>query len=132
MMTDRFIDIKTATLYFDPDHVLRVKFKDGTVMELEDARVQAKALMDLAENQPRLLLIDARDIFFSATPEARAYLAEHTGLKKIRKAEAFLVNTLSGKMIAKFYINSDKPGCPAEFFEEEEEALAWLEQFRDS
>lgn len=60
-----------------------------------------------------------------ADKEARE-LAVQPGFCKYRIADAFVVSTLSQKIVANFYLKVNKPPIPTRFFKTEKEALKWL------
>ena len=45
------------------------------------------------------------------------------------KADAFVIYSLSQKILANFYLRINKPERPTKFFNSKEEALVWLKQY---
>jgi hypothetical protein len=45
------------------------------------------------------------------------------------KADAFVIKSMSQKILANFYIKINKPERPTKFFNNKEEALDWLKQY---
>ncbi|MDX2174696.1 MAG: hypothetical protein SFY56_16445 [Bacteroidota bacterium] len=45
------------------------------------------------------------------------------------KADAFVLSSLSHKILANFYLKISPPERPTKFFSDEESALKWLSQF---
>jgi hypothetical protein len=45
------------------------------------------------------------------------------------KADAFVLNSLAQKILAKFYIKINIPERPTNFFDNAEDALIWLKQY---
>ncbi len=45
------------------------------------------------------------------------------------KAEAFIISSLSQKILVNVYLKLNKPERPVKFFQKKEDGLKWLEQF---
>ena len=45
------------------------------------------------------------------------------------KADAFVIKSMSQKILANFYIKINKPERPTKFFNNKEEAIDWLKQY---
>ena len=45
------------------------------------------------------------------------------------KADAFVINSMSQKILANFYLKISTPERPTKFFKNKEEAVDWLKQF---
>src|SRR5665811_1037269 len=97
------IELTTSSIYLDKVGILHVVYKDQIELGLEEAKLHAEACCCLCNEKPTLFIIDTRNVYSTITPEARKYLANHAGLIKVRKAQAFLVNSLANKLIANFY-----------------------------
>jgi hypothetical protein len=60
---------------------------------------------------------------------ARVFSASEEG-SKYSVAEAFVVKSLSQRLIANFYVKVNKPPIPSKVFNSEKEAIKWLESKR--
>jgi hypothetical protein len=63
------------------------------------------------------------------TPEARAYIATPES-DPYASAEAYVVKSLSQKLVGNVYLSFNKPARPTRIFNSEEKALEWLQQFK--
>jgi len=94
----------------------------------------AKSFIELAEKKckgiPRPFLFDLRDIDGIMTIEAGRLLAKSEILKYLRIAHAFIVNSLSVRLMVNFYLRVYSPGCPGKIFDQEGEAINWLRKFK--
>jgi hypothetical protein len=123
------ITTSVAEIYFSEDGILRVKYFPEAEVELKEAIEIEKHVLDLANGIPRLIIIDTINSYVNYSPEAREYMARSEKLSKIRKAFAILVNNLSTKLIANFYLRFNRPPNPGKVFNSEDKAIAWLKSF---
>ncbi len=110
-----------------PSGIFKITIKPNVEVTPEDLDESHKILMDLTGGKPALFL----DIFppsSDATLEARQRFADKKR-NKIKKAEAFVVQSLPHRLIAKFHMNFYKPAHNIRIFSNEEDALKWLETF---
>ncbi len=122
--------LETATIFLDENEILNVAFHADFQLDSEKAQEHVEAVRRITGGVPHPFLIDARDVFGTAQPEARKTLARNEHLRYLRIAEAFVVNTMANQLVANFYKISDDPGCPMDIFEDREEAVNWLKQMR--
>ena len=65
----------------------------------------------------------------SINKEARDYLGDE-GVKLLN-ANAILIKSSVNRIIGNFYLNITKPKIPTKLFTNKEEALIWLQQFKE-
>lgn len=121
------IEIEKAFIKKINDKIICLEFKDGVDFELEDAEETDKAYYELCEGKPFCSLIDAR-VYGSISSEARAFFAHDDLVKDIRIAEAFVITSLGIRMLAKFYIQFNRPDNPVKIFSNTKDATNWLEE----
>lgn len=99
-----------------------------TIQEAED---YIDTLHQLCGGKPTPFLIDCRNVFDSMDEGVKQVLYENTKLNEIRKAEAFVVDSLSMRLKLNFYSRVHKPYCPIKIFSNESDAIAWLLSFNE-
>ena len=116
---------KKAVMSFDNKGVLKVVLSDYDEITLEDVIEQRKIAHDLTLGKPHVVLaiIGRRT---SATKEAREYSSSN--IPEGRIAEAILIKSLPVRLMANFYININKPKVATKLFDNETEAIIWLNQ----
>lgn len=67
----------------------------------------------------------------SSTSEARKMYSEAPFILQYRIADAFLVNSLSVRMVANFFIKVTRPATPTRIFNTEAKAIEWLKQLKE-
>ena len=107
-------------------NVVLLKFKEDVVFELRDAIEANKAIYSAVKGKPFLSLVDAR-IYGSISAGAREFFAKDTLTKEIKIAEAIVINTLSARVYAKFYIRLSKSANPVKIFSDIHDAKLWLQ-----
>ena len=120
------IDLSSASVELDDFGFIWVHVKNDFIIRQENAVELADAMIELADNQPRPFVCDARDVLELITPEAGNYLANHPVLKELRMAQAFLITKNDSGRITEKFIEMYKTIQPAKVFESEEKAKLWL------
>lgn len=92
----------------------------------EEAIEIAESIERICEGRPHCILTDTRGVVGQVEPLAREILSSHAGFSKVRKAEAFLVESLANRLVANFYIRFNRPKNPTKIFNHFEKALNWL------
>ena len=90
---------------------------------LKVATETVKSRTEATEGKEVLILSDARKLK-SITKEARKHLAEH--IASGVKGGAVLVDSIESKMVAKFFLEINKPKVKFKIFDCEKVALTWL------
>ncbi len=63
------------------------------------------------------------------TPKARELFKSSLKMVQIRKAEAFIVNTLANRLLVNVFLKMAKPSVSTRVFTNETEAVVWLKEF---
>ncbi len=111
--------------YDETNNILFYRVKQN--MEIDVARIN-EMINDVAEfmgEKKHMAVIDFGGDLTSTT-EARAFYAASDYIKKYRLADAFLVNSVSVRIVANFFIKVNKPEVSTRLFSNEEDALKWL------
>lgn len=114
---------RTCELWLE-EPFLRARFLPGAQVELADARENLEACARLTNGQPRLALIDLRDVR-SQSAEARAHFAGPEA-RRVSRAVALLVGSPLSRVLGNFYLGFNKPTEPTRLFGSEAEAEEWL------
>ncbi len=107
--------------------VVYLTFKEGAHLDVGESRELIKAAEKLTENQPYLLFSDAR-VFLTITPQSRKVWADKNEAPLLI-ANAALINNLSLRLTANFFIKFNKPHFKYKVFTDEKKAIEWLLQF---
>jgi hypothetical protein len=122
------IDLPTSKIFIDGIY-LWVVFKDNIDMSIDDAINHEQSIYKLAQGKKYLIMLDGRAHMATFSPEARKYMAESPLVNEVRVAQAIIVSSLAGRLIANFYIKFNKPPRPVRVFNDEASAKKWLKQF---
>jgi hypothetical protein len=117
-------DLSDFAFSMGEDGILRLRLARGTVIDLDLVkRIEARA-NELFSGTPCPMLVygdEARNI----DRAARRYLADIVG----PTAQAVVVNSPIGRMIASVFIGLSRQSLPTRTFATEEEAVEWLKTF---
>jgi hypothetical protein len=98
------------------------------ILDLEAAVGCVALRMQLVGDQSYPTLIDGRkvkDIY----KDARDYFSSDAGSEGI-SASALITASVVGRFIGSFFLKINRPSVPIKIFNNVEEAVAWLKQFR--
>ncbi|HCQ28713.1 MAG TPA: hypothetical protein DIU39_00395 [Flavobacteriales bacterium] len=128
---DKIIRLPKATLRINQEGLMFVHFSANDVFDLEDCFDYEQAVIKICNHKPHPIIIDASFVKHGyMTYAARDYIARSKQLKSIRKSNAFVVNSLTTKLMAKAYVIINRPNCPAKIFNDMNKAIEWSLQFR--
>lgn len=117
------------TSYRFDDGILHIVYHQDVIIDLKAAMQIVKDRLHLHEGRFLPILCDIRGIK-EINKSARAYVAIEGST--LIKAVAVIVEPPVSKMLSEFYIKTSKPPIPTESFENMEDALAFLNPFKDS
>lgn len=125
MIQTRPSETKSSIIEKLDDDILKIARKQGIKMEVEDLEEIAIVYKRLLQNRlPKLLIV------LDDECESDAGFMEKMGdpqRQLLKKAEAFVVSSLSKRLETNFYIQRYKPIYPVAVFSDEFEALKWLQ-----
>ncbi len=120
-------DLYSATINFDnKSSVLSVKFKDKVDVDIAEMIELVNVGLELVNNNPFYLLVDARDILSSMDHESRKYFAEHEEYNELNIAQAIVVNNMPIRLLASAYTKLYRHPNPVKVFTDIDEARQWL------
>lgn len=123
MITKEF---HSATLSFDNINLITTKFKNGIDVDLKEIKLLTDWSLEVTDNKPFYLLVDARDILSSMDHESRKYFSEHKRYNELNIAQAIVVNNMPIRLLASAYYKLYNHQNPIKIFKEIEEAKDWL------
>lgn len=115
---------KTRHLLIGPG-IIMIEGVEGEHIELSDAIEMREANLKLSEGKPFCLLMNGISSFHTYSSEAKELFASEEYCK-LRRGVAFTSNSLPVTLMAKFFINLNKPKSSSKVFSTREEALTWL------
>ena len=113
--------------FYEPD-LAHIDIIGDYLITEKEVRVINTHLGELNEGNAMLILITAEEVT-QFDDSARVFSASEEG-SKYSLAEAFVVKSLSQRLIANFYVKVNKPPIPSKVFNSEKEAIKWLESKR--
>tara|TARA_B100002051_G_scaffold156087_1_gene147635 strand:+ start:36 stop:419 length:384 start_codon:yes stop_codon:yes gene_type:complete len=116
----------SAFMSYDEKNLITVRFKDGIDINKEEISLLVNWSLEVVENKPFYLLVDARDILSSMDHESRKFFAEHKEYNQLNIAQAIVVNNMPIRLIAMAYYKLYKHSNPIQVFKDIEEAKLWL------
>lgn len=111
------------------DGILNIHMKPHKVLSQKDGEDIVNGLADMGNGQKFLLLFTAGEDT-SVSTEAR-YYASTPEANKYTIASAFVVRSIAQKLLGNAYVTFNKPITPTRIFTDENEALKWLNSFRN-
>lgn len=99
-------------------------FKDE--LKIKIVRDSISTILELCNDKAYPFLIDCTNLYGIMNPEIKKILAKNSALNKIREAEAFVVDSLSTRLVINFYLKFNKPNCPYKIFNNKPDAIKWL------
>lgn len=117
-----------ATVSLKKDGIVRVEIMPEIQVSVDQVKQIAFTIKTIGNDKifPVLILPGKYTI---PDEHARKFLASNNS-KNNALAEAYVVEALSQKLVANFYMKFHKPQRPTKIFESEKEALEWLKCFR--
>lgn len=106
--------------------ILFFEYKPNTVLNLEAAQKIVADRIHFQNEKTYPVLCDVRGIV-NTDKSGRDYLAQSGSV--LTKAVALIVNQRVSLTISNFYLRINKPNVPTQLFNNQDEALIYLEQF---
>lgn len=109
------------------DGIVLIDVKANQEIDIKDVKDVVATLEQIGNGKKYPLLIITGE-YTLPTAEARAYIATPES-DPYASAEAYVVTSLSQKLVGNVYLNFNKPARPTHIFTSEEKAVEWLKQF---
>lgn len=128
----KFVHIGANNISVDERGFIRIDIVNGVknTITQADALEVCEVVFDLAEGKKMPVLTNGlrgRDV--DMEPGVREVFASNEKLSSVRIAEAFVVPSLSTRMLINFYMRFNAPSVPVRAFNDEEQAVKWIMQY---
>lgn len=121
-----------ATLELDKArNILFFRVKQDIEVDVPEIQEMIRYAKQVAGERRHYAVIDF-GASLGSTSEARSIYADDPFIRKYRIADAFLVNSLSVRLVANFFIKVTKPQVNTRLFSDERAAVDWLLQQKDN
>jgi len=125
-------DFKLATLEHDPSkNLLFFRVKQGQVVDIPEISEMITYVQEFIGEKAHYAVVDFGGNLLSTT-EARDLYAASPYIQKNRMADAFLVRSLSVRLVANFFIKVTRPKVRTKLFTDENSAVKWLLELAES
>ena len=118
---------KAFSMYLREDGIMNTVFEDNILITIEDI-VEALSWVESLGGKKYLNLFEG-GYNTDFDPFVREY-ASSAAENNYTIADAIITSTLSLNMVAKFYIQYNKPHMPTKVFKSRDEAIQWLLSFK--
>ena len=118
---------KAFSMYLREDGIMNTVFEDNILITIEDVSSALNWVESLGGDKYLNLFEGGYNTDFD--PFVREY-ASSAEENNYTIADAIVTSTLSLNMVAKFYIQFNKPHMPTKVFKSRDEAIQWLLSFK--
>ena len=119
------IETVVAKVWMEDDGIIRMHFKPTTQHGLQEAIDVVEAHNRLAEEVPRGVIADIRDVTTGADRSAREYYVSHES-SRLKTGMAMLVSSPLQRMLGNIFFRINRPPYPSRMFADEQDAIHWL------
>jgi hypothetical protein len=122
----RKINLKKASVGLREDDIVETDIFPEEELSVADIKEIVEAIVEVSDRRMMPQLIVAGELS-GPDLDAMRYLAKKES-SPTAIAEAYVIRSLSQKIIGKFYLSINKPARPTKMFGKEEDALDWLKE----
>ena len=120
------IELDKAFIELLAPNIILVTTKENAILEVEDVDEIKKVNVELTKGF-KYGVISLAGNFSSVSEKTRKHLASK-GIEKNRIATAFIINSLSHRLLLRFFIKINKPSVPTKAFLTLKDARKWMEK----
>ncbi len=122
------VECRISQVALRPDGILLISIKPEELFSVSDYNDLTNAAKRIGKGEKflNLIIVGAHTI---PDHDSRVLSTSKQG-SKYKLADAFVISSLSQKLIANFYMNFHKPYVPSRFFNDEKKAVEWLLSFK--
>ncbi len=120
------IELNRVFIELLPPNIIVISLKDKSVLETEDIAEIKEIDLELTKGEDYVVVAISGD-YTSISKDAREFLVSNP-MEKKRKALAFVINSLSHRILGNFFIKVNKPSAPTKIFTTKEEAIIWAKK----
>lgn len=129
-MSTKRLQTKISEKWIDENNILHIKYMDGVLIGLP-AIIESKTENEkLFDNKRELVLCDAR-ASFTITPEAQEY-ARREMMNQSRVATAVITDKGYVRLVVNFTLRFFRLRSSVKMFSKEQDALKWLNSFKQN
>ncbi len=121
------IDYNNKSIALRSDGLVKIHLNINEEVEITDVIEVVTALEQIGRGKKFPLLILSNK-YTLPSPEARAYIATPES-DPYASAEAYVIQSLSQKLVGNVFMKFNKPARPTRIFTSEEKAIEWLKTF---
>lgn len=110
------------------DGLMKIHCPDEAHIDIEDIKAYVDFMAEKYGDK-KFYNIVTFGLYVHITPEARRYAATPES-NRFTLADAFVLKSLSLRILGNFYLKMDKPSVPTKLFKDEEEARVWIDSLR--
>lgn len=123
------IQTQTGKISLAPEGYIRVEIFTDAKQDIEDAKKNMQACIDVGGGTKRPLLTDIR-FCQPLTPEARRYYSGKALNDSFTALAILIESSHFGMMMGNVYLRIAKPGIPTQLFQDDQKAIGWLMRYR--
>ena len=128
-MADAEIQTSMSRIWLGSDGIIRQINAPGTIIDVERSREALAAFRQAGGEGPKLIYTDITGIV-SADAGSRRFGVSEEYTREV-KAMGLRGGSAVSRMIGNFFMRLNRPPYPTRLFATEEQAVAWLETFRE-
>lgn len=122
------VELEKATIEKLNDDVLITIYKHGGIVELEDAVEIDNTHFELCNGREVYTIVDMGGIENKVTKKAQEFYTKKGKMIPYIKAVGLVMDGLSNRLMARFYMSLYKPYYPTKIFSSRSRALKWFEE----
>ena len=121
-------DFDILSIYLRDDGLVNIDIKSDEEITVSHVKLIVHALQEMGGGKifPLLITVGERTL---PSEEARRYIALAES-DPYASAEAYVISSLSQKLVGNFYLRFNKPARPTRIFTNTNEAIEWLKTFQ--
>jgi len=120
------IELDKVIIELLDSNLLLISLKENITIEGEDVLEIKKHNLDLMKGNNYAIVFDSGH-YTSVSKEARELMTS-SKVEKNRVASAFIIYSLSQKILGNFYLKVNKPNVPTKLFSDKEKAITWIKE----
>ena len=122
--------IENAEIKFLPEEIVHIHYLAGNNYTLDQNKAIFEKVTALTKLKKARILISGGD-FVTHDAEATKYNASADVMERC-SAVAMITQELADRLVANFFMKFYKPLAPVRFFSKQEDAIAWLQKFKNT
>ena len=125
--TSEVLQYRICKIALREDQILHIDIKSDEQFGIDDFKDCMAGALELGKGRKFANLITVGK-YTLADHAAREASTKESGCK-YKTADAFVISSVSQKLIANFYMNFHKPFAPTRFFNNVDDAIKWVKKY---